>query len=299
MERPEDLNLAHLKTFQLVISEGGYAAAARVSHLSVPSVWQHIHALEKAYGVSLFDRVGRVVRPTAAALRLNEHVDSILVQLDSTFDVVSESRGDRTIRIVAAARMVLEDLAAPLATFQKTHSNQIVIRQGNDRRAEELLLDDQSDLAIALEPGLKRQSPLIHYEPAYMVEFFAVARKSHPYIKSGSDELADLAKHELIVTLAGTHTRDAVEQSFHREGLAAKIVVETDNSAYTIACASAGIGVGIVAGRTGGVLSKRLATRLLSQHLGQRRIVMMWRKGRILSDPMIDLVEQIKQIDLS
>ena len=276
MPRPiqsEDLNLAQLRTFQLVMQEGGYAAAARVSHLSVPSVWQHIQALEKAYGVELFARAGRHVEPTAAAEALYEHVSSILVQIESTFD---------------------EDLAVPLAAFHKRHPNHLVIRQGSDRRAEELLMDDQADLAMALEPGPDRKSPHLHYEPAYTVEFLAVAKKSHPYMKSRSAELAELAEHPLVVTLAGTHGRDALDQAFHREGLQAKISVETDNSAFTIACVSAGMGIGILAGRSNGELSKKLASRSLSDKLGQRRIVLMWRKGRLLTDPMVDLVEQLK-----
>jgi DNA-binding transcriptional LysR family regulator len=79
-----DLNIAQLHTFRLVMQHGGYAAAARVSQLSVPSIWQHVQALEKVYGIQLFDRVGRQVSPTDAARRLYERLDGILVQLEST-----------------------------------------------------------------------------------------------------------------------------------------------------------------------------------------------------------------------
>jgi DNA-binding transcriptional LysR family regulator len=293
-ERSLDLTVAQLRTFQQVMQEGGYAAAARVSHLSVPSVWQQIQSLERVYGVSLFEKVGRLVRPTVAAERLFEQVESILVHLESTFDVITKSSEAQTVRIVAGARMMLEDLAEPLATFRKMHANHLVIRQGNDRRAEELLLDDAADIAMALEPGLKQKSPLIHYEPAYTVEFLAVARKGHPYIESGTETLVELAKHELVVTLSGTHGRDALDHAFHREGLTANIVVETDNSAFTIACVSAGMGVGILAGRQDGQLCKTLATRSLSHPFGQKKIVLMWRKGRVLTEAMLDLVDAIK-----
>lgn len=298
MERSGDLSVAHLHTFQLVMREGGYAAAARVSDLSVPSIWQHIQSLERAYNVVLFERVGRTVRPTRAAEQLYDQFSEILVRLESTFDVVAASTERQTIRIVAGARMMLEDLAEPLAAFKRSHRNHIVIRQGNDRRAEELLLDDGADIAMALEPGLKQKSDLIHYEPAYTVEFLAVAKKSHPYMKSGSEELAELAKHELVVTLAGTHGRDALDQAFYREGLSAQIAAETDNSAFTIACVSKGMGIGILAGRSSGELCKKLAFRSLSRQLGQRRIVLMWRKGRILTGALLDLVEQMKSIEL-
>ena len=293
-DRSIDLTVAQLRTFQQVMQEGGYAAAARVSHLSVPSVWQQIQTLEKVYGVSLFEKEGRLVRPTEAAERLYEQVESILVHLESTFDLISKSSENQAIRMVAGARMMLEDLAEPLAAFKKSHANHVVIRQGNDRRAEELLLDDAADIAMALEPGLKQKSPHIHYEPAYTVEFLAVAKKTHPYMKSRSGHLTELAKHELVVTLSGTHGRDALDQAFHRDGLTANIVAETDNSAFTIACVSAGMGVGILAGRRDGELCRKLATRSLRNQFGPKMIVLMWRKGRLLTEAMLDLVDGVK-----
>lgn len=293
--RFEDLSLAHLRTFRQVYREGGYAAAARISHLSVPSVWQHIHALEKTYGVELFERVGRSVRPTQAAKQLYQVAAPVLASLESSFDLVSGAGSDETIRLVAGARMMLEDLAKPLSGFLTRNPNRLLIRQGSDRRAEQLLLDDEADIAMALEPGLDQKSEQIHYEPAYSVEFLAVGRKSHPYVKSKSDKLSELAKHDLVVTIRGTHGRDALDQAFHREGLAARVAVETDNSAFTIACVAAGMGIGILAGRSSGELCKKLATRSLSKQLGSKRIVFLWRKGRILSERMVDLVESVKE----
>lgn len=296
-QRSNELTAAQLHTFCQVMQQGGYAAAAKISHLSVPSIWQHIRALEKVYGVRLFAKSGRQVTPTDAARTLYEQVQTILVQLDSTFEIVSASPADEAIRLVTGSRMMLEDLAVPLANFQQHHQNLLVLRQGNDRRAEELLLSDQADLAATLEPDLRDMSPKIHYEPAYTVEFLAACKKSHPYTKCSSSRLSDLAKHELIVTTAGTHGRDALDQAFHRENLTANIVVETDNSAFTIACVSAGMGIGILAGRREGGLCRKLATRSLSKQLGKRRIVLMWRKGRLLTEAMLDLVGEVKGLN--
>ncbi|MCM2370581.1 LysR family transcriptional regulator [Aporhodopirellula aestuarii] len=297
--RSSAINIAHLHTFRHVMQQGGYAAAARVTDLSVPSIWQHIHALEKLYDVELFHRVGRQVRPTAAANQLYEEVDSILVQLESTFERMSSEPSKQTIRLVTGVRMMIEDLAEPLAMFHEQHLNRLAIRQGNERRALEMLLADEADLALTLEPGLHQGSSGIHYEPAYTVEFLAVCSKSHPYAKSRSNGLRELSKHPLVVTAAGTHGRDALEQAFHREGLVANIHIETDNSAFTIACVASGFGVGILAGRQQGDMCRSLATRSLSKQLGKRKIVFMWRKGRLLTEPMLQLIEAIKQIETS
>ena len=46
------------------------------------------------------------------------------------------------ITLVTGVRMMMEDLAEPLAAFRRRHANPILLRQGNDRRAEQLIRAD-------------------------------------------------------------------------------------------------------------------------------------------------------------
>lgn len=295
--RASELNIQQLYTFKQVIESGGYAAAAKVSHLSVPSVWQHIQALERAYGVALFTRVGRQVAPTAAAKRLYEEVDEILTRIQSTFEIISTRPETRAIRVVSGVRMFLEDLSQPMADFQKRFPSPLTILHGNNQRAEALLLSGEADIALSLAPGFQQDTSQLVYEPAYEVEFIAVCKKSHPLSKfpAATIPLEELVKHDLIVTLPGTHGRDALDQALHSEGLSARVAVETDNSGFTIRCANLGMGVGILAGRAEGDLTKRLHVRSLRTQLGSRQIVFMWKRGRLLTEPMLELIEAIKQ----
>lgn len=193
--------------------------------------------------------------------------------------------------------MLLEDLAEPIARFRERHPNRLVIRHGHGARAEELLLAGGTDIAMSLAAGFQQESPKIHYEPAYMVEFFAISNPDHPFARAKTASLKSLVKHELVVTAPGTQGRTALDQALHREGLKANVAVETDNSAFTIACVKAGMGVGILAGRQTGALCSDLTTRSLRKQLGRRQIVFMWRKGQLLTEPVLELVEQIKQLD--
>lgn len=291
--RAANLNIQHLFTFREVYERGGYATAAAGSSRSVATVWQHIRSIEKNYGVKLFEKVGRNVVATSAADSLYLALDQILVNLESTFDVLDkEASGSAPIRIVSGNRMLLEDLTEPLAEFQTSHENQILIRHGNNKRAEELLAAEEADIGLSLEPSPDRRSPLIHYEPGYFVDFLAVAPKRHPFTKA-SCTLRELVKYPLIVTARGTHGRDTLEHALHRERLEARIAVETDNSGFTIACVQAGMGLGILAGRQDGQLCAKLATRSLRKQLGRRQIALMWRKGRRLTEPMLRIVELI------
>ena len=289
------LDVQQLYTFRDVFRLGGYAAAAAQSNLSVPTIWQHIQGLEKLYKVRLFEKVGRRVQPTDAAHQLFAAVDEILAGLESTFDLAqSDLDSPHALILMAGNRMMMEDLAAPLAEFQKKFPNRLMIRHGNNKRAEEALLANEADIALSLEPGLEQQSSQIHYEPAYFVDFLAVSPPRHPFARLKNLTLRQIVKHPLIVTAPGTHGRDALEQSLYRDRLSANIVVETDNSGFTIACVQAGMGVGILAGRPDGQFCRKLTTHSLRKPLGQRQIVFMWRKGRRLSEPALGVIDEIR-----
>src|SRR5258708_34669620 len=62
---------SQLRAFHLVAEAGSFSAAARASDLSQPNLSGQVTALEKAYGVRLFDRGGRSVTPTETGRQLH------------------------------------------------------------------------------------------------------------------------------------------------------------------------------------------------------------------------------------
>lgn len=294
--RASELSVQQLQTFQRVYETGGYAAAARDMHLSVPTVWQQIQMLQRLYGATLFVKRGRGIEPTELAANLYQRICELLAGLDDTFELSEPEQIDaRPLTLVTGVRMMMEDIAGPLYQLRQTWSNPLVIRQGNDRVAEQMVLAEEADLALTLEPGHGKGSNLVQIEPAYLVDFLAISTKQHPFAKAAKGTLRELVKHELVVTTRGTHGRDALDQALHRERLQARIAAEVDNSGFTIACVRAGLGVGILAGRSGGELCRGLNIRSLRRQLGRRQIVFMWKKGRHLNRPLSDLVRLVRQ----
>lgn len=294
-----DLSVQQLYTFCHVYEEGGYAAAARRTGQSVPTVWQHIQALEKLYEVRLFAKIGRQVQATTAATELYESVSELLVGLESSFELIrhQQDKQQGTITVVAGVRMMLEDLPGPLRQFRKQFSERLVIRHGNNQQAEGMILSGEADLGLALAPDYKDSVKQLEYREAYQVEFLAISPRRHPFAKSTRASLEELAKHDLVVTVPGTHGREALDRAFHQKGLSPTIAAETDSSGFTIACVQAGVGVGVLAGRQDGALCKNLTVRSLQSELGNRQIVFMWRKGRKLTASLLGLIESIQLLD--
>ena len=296
LSRASELSVQQLQTFQLVYQHRGYAAAARELDLSVPTVWQQIQSIQRLYGFPLFEKQGRGIVPTPKATKLYEQLSELLAGLDSTFELADQAHDQAVpITLVAGVRMMMEEIAEPLFHFHQQWDHPLVVRQGNDRVAEQMVLAGEADLAFALEPGHDKISKMVHVEPAYCVEFMAIYQKSHPLAGVKKMTLRELVKHELVVTTPGTHGRDALDHALHRERLQAQFAAETDNSGFTIACVRAGLGVGILAGRPAGELCRQLEVRSLRRQLGRRQIVFMWKKGRRLTPALESLVDTVRK----
>jgi DNA-binding transcriptional LysR family regulator len=77
------LDVGRLATLRQVALRGTMAAAAKALFVTPPAVSQQLHELEKEVGVVLLERVGRRVRLTDAAVRLVEHTEVVLAELDA------------------------------------------------------------------------------------------------------------------------------------------------------------------------------------------------------------------------
>ena len=64
------MRLTQLRSFLAVAQAGGFTAAARLLHVSQPTLTSQVRLLESQYGVELFHRIGRGVTLTETGQRL-------------------------------------------------------------------------------------------------------------------------------------------------------------------------------------------------------------------------------------
>ena len=282
--RADDLTVQQLRSFCVVYERESYAEAAAHLDLAVPTIWEQVQALQGRYRTTLFARRGRRIERTPAATALYHALRPVLAGVDSSYQVVHESAAEEsTLTIVAGVRMLLEDLGEPLARFQQAHPRvRLRLVHGDNRAAEARLAAGEADLGLTLEPDPGQADRAVTYERAYPIEGLAVLPTGHPLGKTSRLRLADLVAHPLIVGHRETYGRHLLEQALHRDGLLDRLVVaaETDNSAFTCALVRAGAGVGVIAGRADGMLSRGLAVRSLRRSLGQIWIAFARQAGR-------------------
>jgi len=90
------LDVHRLRVFRSVVASGSVAAAAANLGYTPSAVSQHVTALQRETGLTLIERVGRGVRPTAAGLALAVQADGVLARLGEAEAAVADLRTGRT-----------------------------------------------------------------------------------------------------------------------------------------------------------------------------------------------------------
>ena len=76
------VSLRQIRSLVAVFEEGSFTRAAKREHATQSGVSQHVAAVEKALGVTLFEREPEGVRPTPAGRRYYAHAVQVLRHLD-------------------------------------------------------------------------------------------------------------------------------------------------------------------------------------------------------------------------
>lgn len=298
------LSVQQIRTFCGVYQHGGYADAEPVLGLTPPTMWEHVKSLEKIYGVELFRRSGRNIEPTEAGAMLYGLLAPLLVHLESTLDLVAEEAGGeaKEIRVVTGVRMVMEELGEPLLRFRRRFPDvKLRLMAADNREAQRLVTEGAADLALMIEPSPEMLSGGVTCCRLYPIEYLAALPPRHrlgrkPSGRPFAMSLTELACEPLIVGTPNTTGRRMLDQAWFRLGIATppRVVTETDNSAITIACVRAGLGVGVIAGNPRGHLTRHVTTRSLAADLGQVHVVAAYRQGRQLSQVLSAVLEMIR-----
>jgi DNA-binding transcriptional LysR family regulator len=292
-----ELTIQQIHIFCEVCDRGSYAAAARHLGMTPPSLWSQVQLLERRYGVSLFRKEGRRIESTTHAKRLRELYRPLLTGLESTFQVVSPIEDHpQVITLVTGMRMALEELPVAIAAFRKKHPEvSLRWKHADNVVAQEMVEQGNADLAVMLEPAPEHRNPRLEFRQAYRIEYLAVFPKNHPLAKKKALRLNELISEPWVVGHPDTFVRRALDIAIHQHHpqRPIKIALETDNSAITIGCVKEGMGVGIIAGKPDGNLLTGLRSKSLRNILGDARIIVAWKRGLNLSQPMSDLMATI------
>src|SRR5215467_4299576 len=116
-----DIDFRHLRSFAVLAQVGNFSAAGRTLGLSQPAVSRQIGALEAAFNVRLFERLGRRATLTFAGHALRGRLERLMREAESLPRVIADLRESvqGELRIGASTTMANTMVPALLGAYRR------------------------------------------------------------------------------------------------------------------------------------------------------------------------------------
>ena len=235
------MTIRHLRTFCAVCEEGGITRAAERLCVAQPSVSQTIGELERYYGVSLFDRVGRRLVLTPEGERLRVKAQEAIASFSEFEEAARDTNARHIIRIgssVTAGQMVLPRLIAAI----ETTLDRAECRAIADSAAAVEQLVEEGSLDFALVEG--SVSRALAAEAVFSDRLLAVCSAGMKIKNTLSP--AELVALPLLLRRRGSASRDLLEERLSALGLKAQPKVSSSSNSVLLAAAREGLGVAVL-----------------------------------------------------
>ena len=235
------MTIRHLKTFCAVCEEGGITRAAEKLCVAQPSVSQTIGELERYYGVSLFDRVGRRLVLTPEGERLRVKAQEAIASFSEFEEAARDTKARHIIRIgssVTAGQMVLPRLITAI----ETTLDRAECRAIADSAAAVEQLVEEGSLDFALVEG--SVSRALTAEAVFFDRLLAVC-SAEMKIKNMLSP-SELVSLPLLLRRRGSASRDLLDERLSALGLKAQPKLSSSSNSVLLAAAREGLGVAVL-----------------------------------------------------
>lgn len=262
-----------------------FTQTAKELHLTQSAISHAIKALEQDVGVELFDRVGKRVFLTQAGERLRPVAERILRDMHDARATMEEvgAWGRGRLRVGASVTTCQHLLPTVLREFRQSFPDcTLSIVAGDGPHMCRLLLDNQVDLALMLEPEREEN---VEFRRMFTDELLAMVAPAHPWAAAGRTPEDSWGEETMIVFNKGSYTHRMVEDHFRAEGIQFSNTLELGSMDAMKELAKVGMGAALLAPW---VARKELEERsLVALPVGKKRLNRHWGiahlRGRVLS----------------
>ena len=279
-----ETNYHHLRLFQATARLGQVGRAAEVLHVSQPAISKQLGELERALGVSLFDRVGRRLRLTPAGEIVQAYTDQIFGLTEDLHRALDDLKGLRRGRLVLGSSTTVGEYLLPRAMgrFRQEHPHvELILEIANTEQILDRVLRHGYDLGFV---GTKVQQAGIEVEPFLPDEVVVIAAPNHLLASMRRVPPALLNNQPVIVREQGSATRATGEAEATRLGIRLAITMALGSNDAIKEAVAAGLGLGLISQHAiqselrGGELK---IVRVQGWH-GRRQLSIIYPRGRRL-----------------
>jgi aminoethylphosphonate catabolism LysR family transcriptional regulator len=237
------MRITQLRSFYAVAHAGSFTQAAKLLHVSQPTITTQVRFLEEHYNIELFHRRGRRAHLTAVGEQLFSLAKQIFSLETDAVHLLNDA-GELKSGYLRVAAVGASHVTQMLEAFTKRYPDiKIAVKMGNSQEMLQQLCDYQADVAV-----------LAHYQAD--ARFFTMPYSRHPVVifvhdrhrfaKRRAIRIKELDGEPLIMREQGSTTRKALEEALHKAKVKPVITMEIGSREIIREAVLKGIGIAAV-----------------------------------------------------
>ena len=237
------MNIGPVLAFHRVATAGSFTEAARLSGMSQSTLSAQVRALERDTGRTLFERVGRRIRLTAAGERLllvTLDLDQALSRVEAAL-ARDRTGGLRDLKIAADSAVHIFPVLAALK--RQREGLKFSLRIDNSARVIAAVLGGDADIGVMAQPVSDARLYAMKIREDRLV---ALVAADDAFAQWPAITLADLSGRDVIVREPGSITREVAQSRMAAANVKPLQMLDVATREAVAEAVAAGFGVGLV-----------------------------------------------------
>jgi LysR family cyn operon transcriptional activator len=265
------MKLQYFKYFIGVAEHRSFSRAAERLHISQSALSRQVQILEREFGLTLFDRIGRRIVLTPAGQDLLARCKSIIHDVESVRARAGELAGGETgLLRIGATPQTLESLVSQfIPRFRRRFPDvSITITEDGSANLAEYVEQGQVDVAIGvLPPGSTLQARQL-----FPLGVLCVVPSSHRFKGRGALRIQDLKDEPLLLLRKQFMTRQLFDGACQLVNLRPRVVIESNSPHSLLSLVAVQLGIAIIPSTA--LLDKLRANAVPLRH--DRKVLGYW-----------------------
>lgn len=283
------MTIHHLEIFLQVCRLENITRAAESLHMTQPAVSVAIREMEKHYGVTLFERLGRRLYITQDGRELYARAVHIVEEFHQMEQGMGRSAGLRVGSSVTLGNVLIPRAVRRWTALHPEGSIRVTVANGTT--LQQLLCDSLLDAAV-IEGPVER--PELEKRVFRRDDLVLVLPPEHPLAAEEHITLARAVEEPLLLREKGSLGRSFVDSTLERHGLTPNIAWESIDTLTLFRAVEAGLGVAFLprelAESQPGVVFRRICDEPFS-----RVNVLTWHRHKRISPALRDWMSLLEQ----
>ena len=242
------LRFRHLQLLAALRKAASLHAAAKLLHLTQPSLSKMLHEVELAFGQPLFQRTARGLEPTPAGKSAMHGAEMLLGELDRLSRELSSQPPQMLLRI-GMPPFVAHSLMPLVLVELRSMSKEVRVEltEGGVPGLHRMLLDGKLDALVTSFASDMSETEGLKFERLKTTRISVVAAASHPLASKRQISWAMLSEEPWILPPQDSRVRRFVNDMFAQAGrITPNPMIESSNPTTNLRFVAAGLGLAAV-----------------------------------------------------